>query len=558
MDQQYPHILKEISDWPVYKLSQKRKEFVHVVENDVLNHFDNLSKEELDQILAKTIYQEKQRIKSNPWKADPPNEMQFFRKLQKEYNDNHSEGNTYERTRESVFRLIKRYTEEISGHFNVNTFYFARKALTMFFTCMFFPIGWNIFSSQSSKKKRLTEAMILKGEVESVRKLCLDHTIILVPTHSSNLDSILVGYMVDAMAGLPAFSYGAGLNLFDSEFFAFFMNRLGAYKVDRRKKNQIYLQTLSSYSKLIAMEGVHSIFFPGGTRSRSGEVESRLKLGLLNSLLLAQRNLIQQENERKIILVPAILSYESVLEARSLIIQHLKTTGQEKFTTREPSFSLWQYITFLYRFVKKSSKVYMTLGSPMDVFGNSVNVSGDSISQTGTIINQRDYFLRNGKLVWDTQRESIYTKELSEKIIEQYKKYNYILPSHLVAFAAFRLLSKLNPGQDIYNLVQLPEEEMCFPEIGFRQLCIEIKRILNDLSEQGRLIKSEEIQVDIDLLIDKGINELGVYHSKRPLKRDEHARLVSEDYLALLFYSNKLANLEIEDLIQWENINLQI
>lgn len=63
----------------------------------------------------------------------------------------------------------------------------------------------------------------------------------------------------------------------------------------------------------------------------------------------------------------------------------------------------------------------MTLGSPMDVFGNSVNVSGDSISQTGTIINQRDYFLRNGKLVWDTQRESIYTKELSEKIIEQYK-----------------------------------------------------------------------------------------------------------------------------------------
>lgn len=44
MDQQYPHILKEISDWPVYKLSQKRKEFVHVVENDVLNHFDNLSK----------------------------------------------------------------------------------------------------------------------------------------------------------------------------------------------------------------------------------------------------------------------------------------------------------------------------------------------------------------------------------------------------------------------------------------------------------------------------------------------------------------------------------
>lgn len=557
MDQQYPHVLKEITDWPVYKLSQKRKDFVQIVEKDVLNYFDSMSKEELDQILAKTIYQEKQRIKSNPWKADPPNEMQFFRKLQKEYNDNHAEGNTQERTRDSIFRLIKRYTEEISGHFNINTFYFARKALTFFFTAMFYPVGWNIFSSYATKRKKLAEAMILKGEIDSVRKLCLDHTIILVPTHSSNLDSILVGYMVDAIAGLPAFSYGAGLNLFDSEFFAFFMNRLGAYKVDRRKKNQIYLQTLSSYSKLIAMEGVHSIFFPGGTRSRSGEVEDRLKLGLLNSLLLAQRNLIQQESLRKIIIVPAVLSYESVLEARSLIIQYLKTTGQEKYTSRESSFSLWQYVTFLYRFVKKSSKVYMTLGSPMDVFGNSVNESGESISQTGSRINQKDYFLRDGKIVLDSQRESIYTKELSEKIIEQYKKYNYILPSHLVSYAAFKLLSKLNPGQDIYNLVQLPEEEMYFPEIGFKQLCMEVRRVLYDLCEHNKLIKCEELQLDIDLLINYGINALGVYHSKRPLKRDENNRLVSEDFLVLLFYSNKLSNLEIDDLIHWDIIDLQ-
>src|SRR3546814_15272144 len=50
--------------------------------------------------------------------------------------------------------------------------------------------------------------------------------------------------------GLPAFIYGAGLNLFNRKIFAYFMNSLGAYKVDRRKKNLPYLETLKTYSTL--------------------------------------------------------------------------------------------------------------------------------------------------------------------------------------------------------------------------------------------------------------------------------------------------------------------
>ena len=61
-------------------------------------------------------------------------------------------------------------------------------------------------------------------------------TVIIVPTHFSNLDSILIGYAIDGIMGLPAFHYGAGLNLYDLELVAYFINRLGAYKVDRRKK----------------------------------------------------------------------------------------------------------------------------------------------------------------------------------------------------------------------------------------------------------------------------------------------------------------------------------
>ncbi len=69
------------------------------------------------------------------------------------------------------------------------------------------------------------------------------------------------------------------------------MNSLGAYKVDRRKKNVPYLETLKFYSMLAVQKGAHSIFFPGGTRSSSGMMEKHLKLGLFSSTIEAQRNL---------------------------------------------------------------------------------------------------------------------------------------------------------------------------------------------------------------------------------------------------------------------------
>lgn len=151
-----------------------------------------------------------------------------------------------------------------------------------------------------------------------------------MPTHFSNLDSILVGYAMDEMLGLPSFSYGAGLNLYNSGIAAYFMNRLGAYRVDRRKKNPIYLETLKAMSKLSIQRGVNSLFFPGGTRSRSGSLEKKLKMGLIGTAVEAQRALCQEGKKEKIFIVPLVMSYHFVLEAKYLIEQHLLITGKGK------------------------------------------------------------------------------------------------------------------------------------------------------------------------------------------------------------------------------------
>src|SRR5207237_3189672 len=129
------------------------------------------------------------------------------------------------------------------------------------------------------------------GQVADLARLARTGTLILTPTHLSNLDSIAIGFALER-TGLPPCTYGAGKNLFTNPLLAFFMRNLGAYRVDRRIKHDLYKDTLKAYSSVLLEHGYHSLFFPGGTRSRSGGLESRLKLGLLGTGLEATVNLM--------------------------------------------------------------------------------------------------------------------------------------------------------------------------------------------------------------------------------------------------------------------------
>ncbi len=555
--QRYGHLITDIAKWPITKFAQDRKSFIQRLNQDVFKQFSQLSKEELDQSITRTIYLERQRVKSNPWKADPPNEQQYYRRVQNEYNANQLLPDRHKGNLETLGRLINRFSQEIMGHFNIKTFLFARKVSDFFFHLLLYPIGWQSVWNRKRMREKNVHSLKLNGYVSEVRQLFNDHVVILVPTHSSNLDSILIGYMMDMVAGLPAFSYGAGLNLYDSEFFAFFMNRLGAYKVDRRKKNSIYLHTLTAYSKLSVFEGVNTIFFPGGTRSRSGDVETRLKLGLLGSLIQAQRLFLEVGKSKKVVIVPVVIGYESVLEARSLIVQHLSATGQERYTARVRKNSFSTYLSFIGRFLKSETQIYLTMGKPMDIFGNEIDQNGQSWDHKGHVIKLEDYFKTDGVLIKDEQREMIYTRELGERIADSYKRYNFVLPAHLVAHAAFLILSKMNPQHDVYSLVQLPEEDYFINHASLKSICLQLRNLIMERVQTQALMYPVEIDRDMDEVIDEGIRKLGVFHNRRILRYDQFGRIVSEDFHALYFYSNKLNNLELTSELDWTSIHFE-
>lgn len=548
----HPHIVEEVEKWPINRLSKHRKSFVDEMNAYTFEKISKNSPEDINSILESTIYKEKIRIKASPWKVDPANEKLYWQKLEKTLKDNAQLEDKDERNLELLKKILNRYSEEIVGNFNPKTFLFARKFLTALFRRIFLKArGWNIFSL-FGMKERLMKKLIVSGHVEEVRSLFDKGTVVFLPTHFSNLDSILIGYVIDTKIGLPSFSYGAGLNLFNAEIVAYFINRLGAYKVDRRKKNAIYLESLKVFSTLSVQRGINSLFFPGGTRSRSGMIEKNIKLGLLNSLVEAQRNMTIQETDKKIFVVPIVTSYHSVLEGSSLIDQHLKSSGKEKYLKTKKKFGTFKKLRFFLREVyRRETEFYLNVGKPMDVFGNELDKAGNSVNSSEKIVDLEDYFSNEGELTFNPQREKIYTRNLGDKIVERFHTENVVLTSHIVAFSFFSIFKKINEKLDLYTMLSLPLDAFFVEITDLERAVSDCVKIVKKLASNDKLLLSESLsEMTTQEIIVDAIGHLSAFHIKKPILKTKYGTYISQDYRLLYFYSNRLLGYKIEGNLQ--------
>lgn len=554
----YSPVFPEIEDWPISELSQDRRNFVQDITSFT---FDKLVKRHgagIADLVTRTIYLERIRMKEEPWKVDPPNERQFWKKTQNRLvkrSLDKADDEAEKVNQELLGSIVHRYAEEIVGTFKKKTFLFARRFLYLFFTRLLNTAAGRNLKRIYSRKHRLSDRLIVEGEVDAIRSLMKKGTVVVVPTHFSNLDSILIGYALDSFAGLPSFSYGAGLNLYNTGYTAYFMNRLGAYRVDRRKKNAIYLETLKAMSNLSIQRGVNSLFFPGGTRSRSGELETKVKLGLLSTVVEAQRGVLEKGEEQKIFVVPLVLSYHFVLEAHFLIEQHLRKIGKEQYIRAKDKFnSTRSILKFIWKLFSTGNSITISVGKPMDVMGNLVDESGNSFDQYGNPIEVKDYFHTNGELVADLQRESEYTKMLGERIVERFHKDNIVLSSHLVAFTAFQLLRQQNTHLDLYGILRLPAEEYAFDPLILKDVLQQLITILLKMEADDEIKLSNPIRGNLDDLLGDGVQRLGSFHALSPLKWNKKGLLVSDSFKILYFYHNRMATYHLDRKIAWKNI----
>ncbi len=544
MENKKEHIIP-MDQWTIYKFSQRQPEVIRQLNEFTFRKLKQNENSTLE-LLEKTIYLEKIRTRNNPWKVDPADDKSFWIDMDNEVKKRKKRG--VQEYDDLLKRIIHRYNQEIVGNFKLKTFKFARIFLAFLFKRL---LTKGLFDF--SGKKKLYKALQAVGKVEEFRNLHDKGTIIILPTHFSNLDSILIGYILDLIVKVPAYSYGAGLNLFDNEIVAYFINRLGAYRVDRRKKNPIYLECLKGMTNYSAQEGLNQIFFPGGTRSRNGKLEEKVKLGLLGSVVEAQRDALEHHSNRKIFLVPLVLNYHFVLEANPLINQYLRRTAREKYIRppKEGKFfnNLWSFISALFT---KESEIIISFGDPMDVFGNRIDQDGKSIGKNGEEIDIRKYFETDGKIEKDPQREKVYTKHLGEQVVNSFLKSNYVLSSHLVAFAAFRFFLHGHPDLNEFDVINLPTESLVIHREVFEQLIKKFQSELKKMEQKNQLMLSPAVKASFNECITDGLKNIGIYHPRKVLTFNDNDLLVSEDMRLLYYYHNRLDSYGLEKLIPWE------
>src|SRR5688572_23372210 len=246
-NKRYKPVLEGIPDWPVYQLSKNRKEFIEEVANQSLIRIKEIrpTRKQLIDELEATVYREQQRMKRNRWRVDPQDEPKFWTQIKEDTVSltNKTAEEAQLKADEILYKIVHRYAGEIAGNFKPSSFRLTRELVKFWFARLLNGARVKKFGAFFRNRYTLRDKIHIVGKAKQLRKLAKQGTVIMVPTHFSNLDSILIGWVIHSL-GLPAFIYGAGLNLFNIKIFAYFMNSLGAYKVDRRKKNLPYLETL--------------------------------------------------------------------------------------------------------------------------------------------------------------------------------------------------------------------------------------------------------------------------------------------------------------------------
>lgn len=315
------------------------------------------------------------------------------------------------------------------------------------------------------------------GDLDAIRELATRATIILAPTHSSNLDSIVLG-LVAGRARLPPFAYASGRHIYRHRVFAQLMRRLGAYKLDPDRRDRLYLRIVNVYVNELLARGYHSVIFPTGTRCRSGEVESKVKLGLLGAAV---------HTPGSIAIVPVTINYQIVLEADHLIAYHLAGRSHERIVGDE-LFVRGRLLASARRFATLDQRVAIHIDEPIDP---------------------------HAVQPWRSQ--------LSTALTSAYRRGTVFFPTHVVARA-------LSDGGDSRGALDLTID-------GARQAVATTRRRLAADPALGRPWTGMLAMSDDDVL-DAALRAWASWHPTPPAtKRDDRIAITNPDLL--LFYRNR-------------------
>ncbi|MFK7929230.1 MAG: 1-acyl-sn-glycerol-3-phosphate acyltransferase [Myxococcota bacterium] len=512
---------------------QPREKWVQDLVRRAQRRLQDMSEEALVQTLEDALYTERKRLER--CKAEP-GELDNLERL------SHAlvRGDARERI-DAALTIVAFWGEEIHGKFDPRVYKFATRVLPRALT--------GILSERPKTLRGLRhwdlsmgKRLRAEGDTHFLRELTQEATLVLVPTHVSNMDSALLG-MALYQADLPPFVYGAGLNLFENPVIGWWLRRLGAYTVDRRKRASLYKETLKDYSVLCMRAGLHSLFFPGGTRCRSGALEDRLKKGLLGTTFQAwQENIDAGDPRPDVYIVPCTLSYQLVLEAPTLINDHLAEAGRGRYIIEDDEFSKPTVVAnFLSRVLNLDASTVVRFGAPLDLFGTPV--PRDAQARQAASERRRRYVCdSDGAVEWDEQRDNLYTSQLASSIVDAYKVTTTVLTTHLACHVAWNMLAEQQGTTDPFRLVRTDVAGRHLLRSAYLERLEQTLSAVKRGAEQG--MWHHDLPATALAVLEIAVDRFGRFHKSKALA-DHGGDLIIEDPRLCLYYQNRLAGIDL-------------
>jgi len=192
---------------------------------------------------------------------------------------------------------------------------YVREIVPNFSAYAYFKIGTRIARWLSTLLYRVRLGYMDDNALKAVDP---DAAVVFVINHRSNMDYVLVTFMVAASSAL---SYAVGewarVWLLQS-----IIRAMGAYFIRRDSRDPLYRKVLARYVQVATLEGVTQAMFPEGGLSRDGRLRPP-KFGLL-SYMVAR---FDPDADRDVVFVPVGINYDRVLEDRNLTAPLAKEAG---------------------------------------------------------------------------------------------------------------------------------------------------------------------------------------------------------------------------------------
>jgi len=387
----------------------------------------------------------------------------------------------------AAFRaVVDLYLDDIAGGFDRRLYRAVMAVLPRALDVAFRPL----------ERRAAGPRFTITGPIERLRALAQDHTLVFAPTHSSNLDSLVVGLALRRSA-LPPCAYAAGKHMYRNAVLARLMAGLGAYRVDRGLAASLYKDVLKAYAAELLERGFHMVIFPGATRCRTNEVESQLKLGLLGTTL---------EVRRPIAIVPVTINYQVIVEAPTLIRHFLAGRSAERIGGDSPRGA--GVVAALRRIAALDELVVVAFGAPL------------------AVAPARD-------------RGPDPARHLGAALTAAYRHDTVLFATHVVARALHELSIDQTGSVDIQQLVRRAPQAFRFPAVHAR-----IARVVELIRahRSGGTLAATIDPDDPEAMIAEALRAWAACHPQ-PVAVARNGELVVEDAGLVYFYRNRTAHL---------------